>query len=98
MARKKKEAPVVEEEQSILIELPSYPNFPYQPRKEVPPKGVVLILECEGGYVLGDWDGVYFMDSAHTKIEPHYGKVGHWCVFLDSDGKFVPTDPPEEDG
>lgn len=79
-----------------VLELPSVPNFPYQSREVEPPKGVVLILETEQTWVLGDWDGHYFFDSSHTKVDPTYGRVIHWCVFLNSDGEAVPTDGDED--
>lgn len=87
--KEKKEAATGNE---IAVKLPSVPNFPYVPKDVEPPKGVVLLLECEGGYVLGEWDGVYFFDSGATKIEAQYGDVLFWCVVLDSNGEAIFTE------
>lgn len=95
MGKKKKLQPTAigSEKETMILELPSIPNFPYQSRDDaIPPVGVVLILETETTWVLGDWDGNYFCDSSHTKVDPTYGRVTNWCVFLDSNGEAVPTD------
>jgi len=94
MAKTKK---VVEPESKILrIELPTVPNFPYQTRDVTPPKGVVLILATECGYVLGDWDGYHFFDPEYRKIEPVYGKVLHWCILFAEDGAVVMVEEDDD--
>lgn len=81
-----------EHTEEIVIEFPSVPNFPYQRRDVAPPVGLVLILATEGGYILGEWDGVYFFDNAYTKVEPVYGKVLSWCVLFADDGDVILAD------
>ena len=90
-SKKKKEQPITEEvqEEQLVIELPSVPNFPYVSRDTPPPKNVVLILATESGYVLGHWDGVYYFDPTDCKIESMYGKVFSWCILLDTDSDAV---------
>lgn len=77
---------------TCTVLLPSVPNFPYQPRSIEPPKGILLILATEFGYVLGEWCGHYFMDSEYRKVEPVYGKVISWCILLAEDGKVIIVD------
>ena len=86
---KKVKRQITEQQETLVVELPSVPNFPYVPRETEPPKNVVLILATESGYVLGHWDGVYFFDPYSTKIESSYGKVFSWCILLDMDQEAV---------
>lgn len=78
-----------------IIELPAIPLFPYQTTDVTPPVGILLLLDIEGSFVLGEWNGVAFVDSNYVLVEKAYGPVSWWCIVLNHEQNVVLMDIEE---